>query len=208
MVKVISLVLLLAVTAAAQTAQDLVDQLRVRAGEVDTATSMATNSELLTYLNHSQDKINKLVGYLHRQVDIYYKKDSLRYTLPSDFKYPLGVTVYTSGEWEGAIPVPFFVHDSATYMFFVEWRATDTAEIYLRGSDFTDDQLVRVFYAATAPNMDSLNDTCMIAKDDRVYLIEEALGMYEAAKRSNSTYQQHWQNTRLDIGVIKPPVTQ
>lgn len=194
--------LVLALSTRGATLADLIADLRVLTGEPDTVNSFYTNADAQVYLNQAQDPIVRLGGYIKRQVDVLYTTDSLSYRLPSTFIKVVSALRRTEGTW---IETAYNdgLHDSIVATYMVQWKNTDTAKAYL-GGRWTDGDTLRLFYLAKASPMDSLADVCDVPEDLQCFVLQEAIALFEQAKRSFEAAALIRQQVRRDMGVGGP----
>lgn len=188
-----------------QTQQTLIDMFRHRIGERDSTTSVVPDTSIKAFINMAQDKQVKSMGYLPKVTNILYHPDSNSYALDGSFKYETGVIVRTADMWEPVLKNPNFVSDADRFQYDIKFHSSEAARIYLQGRDLYEDDTVRVFYNGTTPWLDSLADSVLVAGDDQVRIIEEALIMFEAAMRSWQSQKLQWDQLRFDMGALKPP---
>jgi hypothetical protein len=191
--------LMLALPTRSATLADLIADFRVLTGETDTLTSFYTNADAKVYLNQAQDPIVRLGGYIRRQVDLPYSTDSLSYRLPATFIKPIGGLRRTEATW---VEVAYNegLRDSIVATYMVQWKNTDTAKAYL-GGRWTEGDTLRLFYLAKASSMDTVSDVCDVPEDLQCFVLQEAIAIYEQAKRSFEAAALIRQQVRRDMGV-------
>jgi hypothetical protein len=195
-------VLLLASVIHGATLATMIAEFRQRTGEKDTLTSFYTNADATTWINHAQDKLVRIGGYIPMQVDIRYSKDSMAYKLPVTFKQLKGAIRRSSGVWSHLIYNPGFRVDSTVANYFVEWKNTDTALLYLGGKTWVTPDTIRIFYNGSVARMTALTDECKVSSDLQVLILEEAISMYEEAKRSYQAMALIRGQVRQDMGLV------
>jgi len=183
---------------------ELTSQFRTLIGEPDTATAYCTNTMIKTWLNLAQQKIVKLMREGIYQYDYTYVAESLSYELPSEFLEIKGVMVREENQWVAAIPNPNFFVDTGSYTFFTAQKKPDTSLLYLRGSGFKEGDTIRIFYRKPLASMDTLTDTCEVAADLQIFVLEEAESYFEKATKNYAAWQALFQQIRIDMGLIKP----
>jgi hypothetical protein len=188
----------------ADTLGQMIVELRFRIAETDTATSFFTDSGLTYYLNHAQDKQVRMANYIPKAANIIFYKDTNSYALPASFKYETGVMVRTGSMWEGVVKNPTFNIDTDRFSYDTKFHTSDSARLYLEGRDLYDGDTVRVFYNGSAARLTAVGDSCEVARDLHVRIIEEAITMCEQAKRAWASQKLLWEQLRLDLGVIQP----
>jgi hypothetical protein len=207
MIRILVFLLLIPVVVLPQTtAQDLIDGFRIRTGQTDTTRSYYTDAHVLYFLDQAQQKMSRLTGYIRRSHSIIYQDDSLCYTLPSQFKMIRdqqgdGVMVYNGGMWHTVLRNQNFAEDSRKFQYSVGWDSVGEARIYLKGM-FIEDDTVRVFYRAKPNALDSVTDTIEVDTDMEVYVVEEAVAMFEQASRAHDIQMALQVQTRRDLGLI------
>lgn len=200
MKKLLFVLLLLAGSVQPATLASLIAELRQRTGEKDTVNSFYTNADAKTYLNEAQDKLVRLGGYIPKHVDILYNFDSVTYRLPASFKALNGAIRRTKGQWARLLYNDNFKKDTSANHYFIQFKAVDTALLYLGGSYWNDGDTARIFYQGTATPMTTDTSTCLVSRDLQVFIIEEAVSMYEQAKRSFQSMALVRGQVRQDMG--------
>ena len=188
----------------AQTKADMTAEFRDRIAETDTLTSLVTDTMIGTFLNHAQDKQVRMANYLPAFQDIIYSRDSSSYRLDAAFKYETGVILRTAELWEAVLLNVNFQSDIDRFSYQIKFHTTDTAHLYIQGRDIYAGDTIRVFYNGTATRLTLDTTTCDVSRDLQVRIIEEAIIMYEEAKRSWTSQQLLWQQLRIDMGVVSP----
>lgn len=188
------------------TLSSLIENLRHRLNEVDTATSNFTDTTAIVWANDAQDKIVVLGGYLEKQIDLIYSEDSSSYALPEDFKTLKGVMVRSldavSGIfWYSSTLNLFFVNDGSNYMHYPAWKSPDSARLYVRSPRFIDGDTIRVHYYGSATEMTAGTDTLQVPRDREVFVVEEMMAMYWAYMRNIQVYQALVGQNRQDMGI-------
>lgn len=199
------LVIGVAVPAYGQTQQTLLDMFRIRIGERDSTTSVIPDTSIKALINMAQDKQVKAMGYLPKVENILYHPDSNSYALDGSYKYETGVIVRTSDMWEAVVKNPGFLSETDRFSYDIRFHSSEQARLYIQGRDLYEDDTVRIFYAGTTPWLGGLADSCLVAGDDQVRIIDEALVMFEAAMRSWVAQKLQWDQLRFDMGALKPP---
>ena len=153
-------------------------------------------------------------GYIQTYTALTFDEDSLSYTLPIDFRTPLGLLYQTASTWYGMPQNPFFLADTGL-CWFVGWRAPDTAEayvktgtldlqgetlrlFYLRGLQSGDS--IRVVYGGMPAEMTTASVECELLDNLEVFVIDEAVRYYEAELKHYDVAQALWQQLRHDLG--------
>ena len=191
----------------AETLSGLLERLQWRIGEPDTAQAFLPDTALQLFLNDAQNKVVRLNGYLPKQVDITFDFDSMKYALPSDFKLVEGVLArMDDNRWYKVSVNPYFMIEGDSLQYFIGWKTPDSAELYFKGKDFYNGMVIRVFYRARAPSMDSLPDSCYVPTDLHGEIIEEAASYYEHANHNYGAFQLLNQGVRMDLGILKQGV--
>lgn len=209
-----SLVLLLALVllAACVSAADLDDltlDFRESILETDTSRSLIPDTIVHTFINMAQDKIVRLGGFLRKTYTFVYHEDSSSFGLPSTFK-SIGLNgvmrqsagIFSQGDWFSIVYNPGFRKDTIVAHYTVGWDTTDTPRLYIKGNIDEDDS-IKVFYRARATAMATGAAVCQVPADEHIFIIEEAISLYEKAKRSHQVMQLLQQTTRMDMGIIK-----
>lgn len=156
-------------------------------------------------------------GYVSRYTDKIFDIDSTRYLLPAHTREISGAMVYTGEQWETVILNPYFTVDTSSYQYFVGRANKDTAWLYLRATgNLVDGDTVRVFYTAgvtagdsvkivyyAAPEHMTSSTECDLPDDLEVFVVEEAIGMYEQARKNAAAQQATYQGVRMDLGLYK-----
>ncbi len=185
----------------AATLDDLLWGFRQRIGEPDSGSSIISDTAAMRFLDMAMDKVVPFGGFLPQRCDIAYSPDSMKYSLPTDFKRCSMVVAYDGEQWHAAVNNPGFITDVDKYQYFIWWENADQAELYLKGSYFYTDQTVRIHYLARAPNMDARTDSCYVPDDLHVFIIEEAVSYYEQAKKNHAVFQLLNAIVRQDMGI-------
>lgn len=192
--------------AQADTLDSLISKFRVRAMEKDSTTSLATNADIKVFINQAQARIAKVGGYLPKRVNIAYVEGTLIYSLPSTYKYlddKNGVLLRSADDWIPMLFNPGFLKDTTAPNYTVAFVGGDTAKLYLSGVGFAEDDTVAVHYFGAATPLTTGSQECDFPNDQEVFLIDEALLLYEQAKRDWGAYQLLYQSQRQDMGVEK-----
>lgn len=206
--KALLVILLVALTwgsSDAKTLEGLINDFRIRAGEKDSSKSIASDADIRLFLDHAQARIAKVGGYLPKRVNIAYVEGTLIYTLPSTYKYlddKNGVLLRSADDWIPMLFNPGFLKDTTAPNYTVAFVGGDTAKLYLSGRGFAEDDTIVVHFYGAANNL-SFGTECDFPNDQEVYVVDEALLLYEQAKRDWAGFQLLYQSQRQDMGVEK-----
>ena len=187
-----------------QTMQTMLDMFRVRIGERDSTTSVIPDTSIKALLNMAMDKQVRASGYLPKVHNVIYNPDSSSYELDTTFKHETGVIVRTSGMWEPVLRNPNFTAPTDRFSYDIKFHSAEQARMYVQGRDLYEGDTIRVFYAGRTPWL-VLAGTVVVANDDMVRIVEEALIMFEASNRSWQAQKLQWDQLRFDMGALKPP---
>jgi hypothetical protein len=193
----------------AATLGDLLYKMNWRLGEPDSSEAFIPDTAKMIFLDLAQVKIARMAGNLPKQVDFTYSNDSVKYALPSDFIRVEDVVfsdiVSDEGDsaWFAVLYNPGFKKDTVVRTYDIKHEHPNQAELYLRGTHFYADQIVRVFYLSDPPAMVARTDSCHVPTRFHGEIIEEAISYYEKAKRDHAAYQLMNQTVRLDLGILK-----
>ena len=189
----------------AATLSDLLADSRALVDETDTLRTAFPDSQWTRWVNLAQSKIAALGGYIPKEWDYYWAEgDSLGVALPADFKYVSHVMVWIEKyQWESVRHNRGFAIDTAGFQFDATFRTVDTAILYLRGANFTDDMLIRVVYRAVASNLVALTDTSQVHDDMRVFICEEVVRYYFQALRAFQQSMAARKDNREDMAILK-----
>jgi hypothetical protein len=125
--------------------------------------------------------------------------------------------VYRSGYWGPAFLNPFFIKDTSVPVYFAYPDDSVGGDLYLRGTNMVEDDTIRVFYYRTAKTgdsvrvlyharaakMDSLADTTDFPSEMEPFVLDEAVNYYYEALRAFNVQQALYQQSRIDLGIIK-----
>jgi len=185
------------------TLSSLITDLRYRADETDTATSNFSDAQAKNWLNDAQERIVSLGGFIQKQVDISYALgDSLGYVLPSDFRYDAGAMYRSGRQWETMVENPNFAVDTDVYQYFIKWKNSDTALLYIKGELWIGNT-IRVFYLGVATEMTSDTTECEAQDDMEPFIVEEAFSYYLESMRMFQPADQIQRKVRTDMGLTK-----
>lgn len=187
---------------AAESLASLMHSFKQRAGEsLDSTECLVSDMALMDWLDQAQAKIVRIGGLLPKRVDVLFSFDSVKYGLPSDFKFLRYVLVRHGGKWHAGKPDPVFQSSTPQdYTYFQDWLNANNAELYAQGP-YSEGDTLRVFYLGVASRMTVRTDTTQVPVDQRGLIIEEALSYYEWSKRNMAGYQVMHQDVRIDMGV-------
>lgn len=171
--------------------------------------------------------------YKPRHISIIYNSDSIKYTLPVNFRILRGVAFYSSFNegWSQALENPYFSKDTTATTYFIDYPNPDTAWMYFESQEVTDGDTIRVWYdGLSMANNDTIrifynrmivsgdsvkvvyfatpgsldDDSTTFRIDYDPFIIEEAMLYYEQAKQNFQASQAIWQQIRIDLGLLRP----
>lgn len=172
----------------------------------------------ISWENKYDAEINIAFGNLiYDQTDFLYSPDSVAYDLPDDFRQEIGVMVDRGGFWFQAIENPYLAVDTGVPSYFAVPDDSVGGTFYFRAKNMVPNDTIRVFYWRTAKSgdsvrvlyyaradwMDDLTDTTQYPPENEPFVVEEAVKYYYQALRAFNVEQTLFQQSRIDMGVLK-----
>ena len=184
-------------------ASDLISDFRILTDEIVAQGSIVEDSEIVVFLNHAQDKVVRLGGFLPKKHDIVHSSDSLDYQLPSDVRRVTSVEIRATAEaeqWIGFVRNEGFLIDTTVYEYYIRWDSATSQRIYVSG-DLESGDTIRVSYLGDANDLTATTDTCEVPTDLQTFIIEEAIANYYRSKQFFRAQQQIQNQVRTDMGI-------
>lgn len=169
----------------------------------------------ISWKNKDSAEINLAFGDLvEDQTDIIYSLTARQYSLPNDFRRPLGAMLWTQEQWITIEPNLYFMVDKATPTYFTTIDDSISGYLYFKSTGAIDGDTIRLFYFRTATTGDSVRvlyygrapllsadtSTSVVPENLIPYVVDEAVNYYLRALRAFNQSGAVFEQSRIDLG--------